>query len=620
MVLDIVRLLQVSQWRAFDTDGRGRVLAGSDASGATQLVELSGEQTAGEQTAGELAAGEPAAGELTALPGAVSGRYVPGERTAVVQHDTGGDERSQLSLLDLDAPRRGPAQLADLRPLVRDPEHVHRLLDVLPGRVVYATNRRNGVDFDVVIRSALTGEEQVVYDRGGMVLEVAASPDSQYVVLTVPGRQAMSEQLVLVNTMPITEHEHVRDLTPADEHARHTRVRWLPDASAVVVTTNAGRDRTGIARIDPDTGAYEWLVRDEHHDLTGWLSPDGATLLVHANDDGASRLSLHDAATGQLRSPVRLPAEGWCTYPLPDPVWSPDSREVVLSFGSATTPGDVLAINAGTGAVRQLTDSAAQLAGEALVEPTAHRVPTPDGERIPCLVHTPRNPDGSAVLLLHGGPEGQSVRTFSPVVQALAAQGHSVLLPNIRGSLGYGKRWYTADDGRRRLDAVGDLAALHEWLPNLGLDPARAALWGGSYGGYLVLTGLAFQPERWAAGVDIVGISSLLTFLTNTAGYRRAHREREYGSPDTDAEFLRAASPLGSAGRIAAPLLVIHGVNDPRVPVSEAEQVVGAVRARGVECELLVYPDEGHGLAKRANRLDAYPRAVEFLGRHLADS
>ena len=602
MVLDIVRLLQVSQWRAFDTDGRGRVLAGSDASGSTQLTEIS----------------SGTATELTALPGAVTGRYLPGERTAVVQHDAGGDERSQLSLLDLDEQRSGPAQLADLRPLVRDPEHVHRLLDVLPGRVVYATNRRNGVDFDVVIRSALTGEELVVYDRGGMVLEVAVSPDSQYVALAVPGQQPLSEQLVLVNTMPATEDEHVRELTAADEHARHTRASWLPDASALVVTTNAGRDRTGIARVDAVTGAREWLVSDEQHDLTGWLSPDGSTLLVHTNDDGASRLALHDAATGQLRAPAPLPAEGWCTYPLPDPVWSPDSREVAVSFSSPTAPGDVLVIDAGTGALHQRTDSAAQLAGEQLVEPTARRVPTPDGERIPCLAHVPPHPDGSAVLLLHGGPEGQSVRTFHPVVQALAAQGHSVLLPNVRGSTGYGKRWYSADDGRKRLDAVGDLAALHEWLPHLGLDPRRAALWGGSYGGYLVLAGLAFQPERWAAGVDVVGISSLLTFLANTAGYRRAHREREYGSPDADAEFLRAASPLGSAGQIAAPLLVIHGTNDPRVPVSEAEPVVGAVRAGGVECELLVYPDEGHGLAKRANRLDAYPRAVEFLGRHLA--
>ena len=202
----------------------------------------------------------------------------------------------------------------------------------------------------------------------------------------------------------------------------------------------------------------------------------------------------------------------------------------------------------------------------------------------------------------------------------MAANGHTVVVPNVRGSTGYGKRWYTADDVRRRLDSVADLAALHGWLPDVGLDPARAALWGGSYGGYMVLAGLAFQPELWAAGVDIVGISSLVTFLQNTSPYRRAAREREYGSLDADEQFLREASPLSRVDAIRAPLFVIHGANDPRVPLTEAEQLVAAVSGNGVPCELLVYPDEGHGLAKRANRLDAYPKALAFLLRHLDES
>jgi dipeptidyl aminopeptidase/acylaminoacyl peptidase len=133
----------------------------------------------------------------------------------------------------------------------------------------------------------------------------------------------------------------------------------------------------------------------------------------------------------------------------------------------------------------------------------------------------------------------------------------------------------------------------------------------------MVLAGCAFQPERWAAGVDIVGISDLVTFLENTSDYRRAAREREYGSLATDREFLASASPLRRVEAIRAPLFVIHGANDPRVPLSEAEQVAKALAENGIECELLVYADEGHGLAKRANRLDAFPKAIAFLGRHL---
>jgi dipeptidyl aminopeptidase/acylaminoacyl peptidase len=173
------------------------------------------------------------------------------------------------------------------------------------------------------------------------------------------------------------------------------------------------------------------------------------------------------------------------------------------------------------------------------------------------------------------------------------------------------------DDVDKRLDSVADLAAIHAWLPIIGGDQSRAALYGGSYGGYMVLCGLAFQPTLWAAGVDIVGMSSLVTFLENTSSYRRAYREREYGRLDRDRALLETASPLNQIRNVRVPLFVIHGANDPRVPLSEAAQVVEAVRAQGLECPLLVYSDEGHGLAKRANRLDAYPKVFAFLSRHL---
>jgi dipeptidyl aminopeptidase/acylaminoacyl peptidase len=252
------------------------------------------------------------------------------------------------------------------------------------------------------------------------------------------------------------------------------------------------------------------------------------------------------------------------------------------------------------------------------VRPDSRKVATPDGEQIPVYVLRRDDGGGSSVLYIHGGPEAASVRSWNPVIAALAVGGHTVVVPNVRGSAGYGRRWVSLDDVGKRMDAVADLAAIHAWLPSIGADPARAALYGGSYGGYLVLAGLAFQPDLWAAGVDIVGISSLVTFLRNTSAYRRAYREKEYGRLDVDLDLLENASPITRIGAVRAPLFVIHGANDPRVPLSEAEQMVAAVRSRGIECELLVYADEGHGLAKRANRLDAYPKTLAFLRRHLA--
>jgi dipeptidyl aminopeptidase/acylaminoacyl peptidase len=164
---------------------------------------------------------------------------------------------------------------------------------------------------------------------------------------------------------------------------------------------------------------------------------------------------------------------------------------------------------------------------------------------------------------------------------------------------------------------VADLGALHDWLPSMGFDATRAALWGGSYGGFVVLAGLVFQPERWAAAVDIVGIASFVTFLENTSQWRRVFREREYGFLERDRAFLEEISPLTHIEKLLAPLFLIHGTNDPRVPVSEARQLHAALRERGIETEMLVYEDEGHGLQKLKNRLDAYPRAVEFLQRML---
>ncbi|WP_222432271.1 alpha/beta hydrolase family protein [Leekyejoonella antrihumi] len=199
------------------------------------------------------------------------------------------------------------------------------------------------------------------------------------------------------------------------------------------------------------------------------------------------------------------------------------------------------------------------------------------------------------------------------MIQALTLAGYTVLQPNVRGSAGYGKRWVSLDDVDKRLDSVADLAAIHAWLPGAGLDPARSALWGGSYGGYMVLAGLTMQPDLWAAGVDIVGMSSLVTFLENTSDYRRAYREREYGTLADDHAFLVEASPLTHLDNLKAPLFIIHGANDPRVPLTEAEQIAASMQERRIRCELKVYADEGHGLAKRANRLDAFPAAFDFL-------
>ncbi|HET9171705.1 MAG TPA: alpha/beta fold hydrolase [Actinospica sp.] len=604
MSLGISELLNLPVWRAFDIDDAGRILAGYDGAGSLQLVEL---------------APDGAVTPLTALPGPCSGRYLRGERAVIVQHDSGGDERTQLSLLRLDPLPDEPVGFEGLEPLVRDERYIHRLLDVEEDRLVFLTNRRNDVDFDVVLRSTADGAETVAYDGGGYVTNAAVAPGRIDGVLSVGSALPTSQQLLGFSGAGSEIHE----LTGALEHAQHSEPQWRPDGSSLIVDSNRDREFVAVLQFDPPTGAWTELVADSEHDVRGSLSPDGRTLLAVANVNGAVRLSLHDGFTGERLRGVELPGEGWAgMFPMPAPVWSPDSRQIVLSFTSPLVPGDVLRVDVASGAVTTVASSTGPLAGEVLVSPTVHAVPTPDGEQIPCFVYQGTQAEdraliGSAVLYIHGGPESQSVRAFNPLVQSLVAAGHTVLVPNVRGSDGYGKRWVSLDDVRLRLDSVADLAALHAYLPKLGLEQDRAALYGGSYGGYMVLAGVAFQPELWAAGVDIVGMSSLVTFLENTSPYRRAVREREYGSLEKDRDFLQQASPLSRIDDIRAPLFVIHGANDPRVPLSEAEQLHAALTANNVECELLVYGDEGHGLARRGNKLDAYPKAQAFLAKHL---
>lgn len=585
-------LLDLRSWALFDVDAEGRILAGHDESGSMQLVEIG---TDGSRTA------------LTALPSRCSGRYVPGSdpRQVIVQHDTGGDELMQLSMITVDEVNT-PYGLDRLTALVHDRRYMHVLQDVTETSVIYSTNRRNNVDMDVVVRDLADGTETVLYADGGYIAESVVSHDQRSVAVTALNLQPAS-------TFVFTAGEHEHRITDPDEHAAHHGAAWSADDRSLILSSNHDREFTAIYRVSQDGATWQPLLEADDHDLRASVSPDASAMVVGHHRDGADEITLHDI-DGTWRAAVTLPEPG-----VPAVVWAPDASRFALLVSSPTDPASIFSVDAGSGEVTTVVDGRQQLpASMVLSAPSVHRVPTPDGEQIPCFVYPP-GPDadpalaGASVLHVHGGPEAEATRLFNPVVQALTAVGFTVLVPNVRGSDGYGKRWVSLDDVDKRLDSVADLAALHAWLPELGLDQQRSALWGGSYGGYMVLAGVTMQPDLWAAGVDIVGISSLVTFLENTSAYRRAYREREYGSLETDRDFLVTASPISYLDQLKAPLFVIHGANDPRVPLSEAEQIVAALAERGIRHELKVYADEGHGLAKRANRQDAYPAAIDFL-------
>lgn len=225
------------------------------------------------------------------------------------------------------------------------------------------------------------------------------------------------------------------------------------------------------------------------------------------------------------------------------------------------------------------------------------------------------------IVNVHGGPEGQDRPGFNPLNQFYLSRGYSILAPNVRGSTGYGKTFTHLDDVKNREDSVKDLAFAVEWLKEKGFaDPKRIAVTGGSYGGYMTMAAITLYPELWAAAVNTVGIVNWETFLKNTSGYRRRQREVEYGMLDRDIDFLREISPIKKIDRIKTPLFVIHGKNDPRVPYTEAEQVVEALKKRNAVVEYKLFDDEGHGISKLKNRLELYPLVADFLDKYMKES
>ncbi len=577
-----------------------RLLVCSDASGTAQLYEY---------VDGDLV-------ELTALPEPVtSAHYVPGARRAVVAIDAGGNEQHQLYVIELDDAAAAPVTEFDrLRSLTAEPAFGHWAAGVSQdGRMLaYVSNRSGGVDFDLWLCDLDSGEHRLLHAGGAWYQPASGfSPGGRFVSVLRPGRRPLDIDLVLVDA---ASGEARVPLPHPDEVALVGPPAWLSD-SVFYAASNAGREFAAIVRHDLDTAETTLVPGTGERFDAEVVAAGTAAVIVIENHDGASTMWRYDTDTGERGADIPLPEAGvthaWFLDP---PIVGAAGSRLHFTLSTPRIAGDVYS-HTFSGMTRRVTHSPAELAHEALASPELADAESFDGERIPLFVFRPRSdePKPAVVVKVHGGPEAQALRMFEPEVQALVAAGYAVVVPNVRGSTGYGKRYAALDDTTRRLDSVRDLQSVHEALGPLGFDPARAVLWGRSYGGYMTLAGLAFQPELWAAGVDIVGISNFVTFLQNTSDYRRAHRELEYGSLAEDRNFLIEASPLTHVDAIRAPLFVIHGRNDPRVPLGEAQQLVNSLRQRGVRCELRIYDDEGHGLARLANQLDAYPRAIEFL-------
>jgi dipeptidyl aminopeptidase/acylaminoacyl peptidase len=536
-------------------------------------------------------------------------RFIPGTDDVVVAVDRGGNESYQLW--------RVAVHGGELRELVVEEGVKHDLGDVsADGRyVAFSSTQRNGVDFDVHVLDLLDGTIRIVLEGGWNAVE-RFSPDGRWLTVgRLDGSFAISGDLLLIDLQTAS----VRTVVERSGAGVSLGPSWYPDSSGFLFSTDAGRDVAGLARYDVATTSWRYVLETQW-DTEASLSSDGRSAIVVYAENAVTRMQLRDGSTLALVRDLPLADLGTAFHmPLvPRPRLSADGATALLTFTTTASPMTPLRIDTRTAgpAVRLLPDDGV-VPPDLKVTPELHSIASFDGEEITYFLYKPEAAKPPAVVLVHGGPEARFAPRYDPFIIRLVAAGIAVVCPNVRGSAGWGRRFVSLDDRRLRLNSVRDLSSLHASLPERGVDGSRIAVMGGSYGGYMTLAALAFSPDLWAAGIATVGISSLVTFLENTSPYRRRFREVEYGFLDTDRDFLIEASPITRVDDMRAPLMLIHGANDPRVPVGEARQLHALLVARGVHSELLVYEDEGHGLAKRANRLDALPRMLAFLRENL---
>jgi len=533
--------------------------------------------------------------QLTYYGEPVSGaKTVPGKKRFVLTRDTGGDEWFQLFVRDLDGVGQPLTE-----PVTRNQSPVFAKDGSL---LVWSRATKGSADYAIMAADpADPKSRRLVWQGTGAVGPQDISADKTTVLLA-KGISNRENHLMLLDM-------ESGKVTPLDwsvkAKARFEDPRFIEDGKAIVAITNAGTDTRRLVRIDAATGKMTALSREPGWDVEAYdLSPDGRTIAYTLNEDGYSRVILMPLAGGAGMSP-QLP-RGVVTALS----FSPDGGKLAVGLTNATTAGDVWTVELGNQAITRWTQSEpGELDPAKLVEPQLVRFTSFDGLTVPAFVYRPKNaaPDAKlpVIIDIHGGPEAQTRPSWNPGAQYFAdVLGAVVILPNVRGSDGYGTKYLNLDNGPLREDSVKDIGALIDWAGKQpGMDAKRIAVYGQSYGGYMSLASMTFYSDKLVGGVERYGISDFISFMANTEAYRRDNRRAEYGDerdPKMRAVFERIA-PLKNVGKITKPMLVMQGANDPRVPQSESDQVVAALRANGVETWYVLYADEGHGFLKKAN-------------------
>ncbi len=540
--------------------------------------------------------------QITFESDAIGGAAVAHDGTVLYEKGKDGNEQFQIYRHDR---RTGRAVM------LTDGKSRNNLgpLDASGRRFAFSSTKRTGKIPDLYVCDLSTGE-------GPRLLLEVAEPGWGVADWSPDGSKALLVHYVSVNE----SYVHVLDVksgkrtpvpVPGNVKAAHDAMKFAgPDA--IYLSSDAEGEFRHLARVDLATMKYTWLTKDIPWDVTS-IDVSGSQALFTVNEDGRTRLYQLE---GETRTAIDIP-----TGVIGGVRFSPDGRRAALTINRPDAPGDVYVLEGGK-LERWTFSEVGGLDPSTFIAPERIEFPSFDKRSIPAYYYRPRNAKKAPVVIsIHGGPEGQFQPMFNPMIQfQLVELGIAVLAPNVRGSTGYGKTFVTLDNADKREDSVKDIGALLDWIATRPeLDASRVAVIGGSYGGYMVLASLVHFGERLRAGVDIVGIANFITFLQNTAGYRQDLRRVEYGDERDPRmqEVFRRISPANHADRIKSALLVVHGRQDPRVPVGEAVQIAAKVRGAGRPVWTVIADNEGHGYSRKENSTFMNAVIVLFFQEHL---
>lgn len=551
--------------------------------------------------------------QLTFGNGVTFFEWTPDSSAILYGSDNNGNEQESFNLITAD----GRAE----RELIPASKGAFRVFgDFLPDgqSLLFASPERNGSDFDIYLAQA--GGQPGLIAQGHLgTYPNAVSPDGKTAIVTEGvGEDADKLMLLDISARKLTT------LAAPEPRANHSGggFAWAPDSKGFYFATNEGREFAALAFHDIASGKTS-ILHEASFDIENvtLCGPNGRWLAWTTNEDGFDRLSIEDRITGK---PVSIPA-------LPEGVFglscSTGSSRMAININGWKTPGDILVFDIATGKTTPaFTGSLAGLDAGRLVKPVSVRMTAQDGVQLQGLLYMPdaaslkdgRKPP--VVFQVHGGPTGQSVASFDSVAQYYADRGIAVFKPNVRGSTGFGRTFVTLDDQKKRVDSVRDLVDMLGFLKTDGrVDASRAAVMGGSYGGYMVNAVVGAYPDAFDAGVSIYGVGNWVTGLEVASPALKASDRIEYGdiADPLWKAFYAGISPVNNAGKIKIPMLYAHGMMDPRIDISETETMVKALRARGIDTTFIRFPDEGHGWRKLKNRLFYYRREAEFLEKHL---